>query len=72
VVERDQKTTAELNDILERLDDVLTQDLLTAWPNYERGVVEANVIVVDDRSTREVDEAFGDGVVRLTGALRPI
>lgn len=72
VVERDQKTTKELDDIVARVDGVLTQELLTASPNYQEGVVEVQVIVVDDRSQREVDEAFGRGVVRLTGALKPI
>lgn len=72
VVERDQKTTNELDEIVGRIDDVLTQELLTASPNYQQGVVEVQVIVADERAQREVDEAFGEGVVRLTGALMPI
>ncbi len=72
VAERDQKTTKELDDIVARIDGVLTQELLTASPNYQEGVVEVQVIVVDERSQQEVDDAFGRGVVRLTGALKPI
>jgi hypothetical protein len=72
VVERDQKTTKELDEIVSRIDGVLTQQLLTASPNYQEGVVEVQVIVVDERSQREVEEAFGKGVVRLTGALKPV
>lgn len=72
LVERDQKTTRELDAIMERLDNVLTQDVLTAAPNYQRGVVEVTITVVDDVARSEVDDAFGEGVVELTGELRPV
>jgi hypothetical protein len=72
LVERDQKTTKELDAIVARIGDVLTQDVLTAAPNYRRGVVEVMITLVDDQAQREVNDAFGAGVVRLTGSLTPV
>jgi hypothetical protein len=72
LVERDQRTAKELEADFARLDDVLTQTILTAHVDYQRGVIDARINVVDDQARREVDKAFGPGVVVLTGALKPV
>lgn len=72
IVERDQRTAKELDADHARLDEVLTQQILTSSPDYMRGKIVAHITVVDDQARREVDDAFGPGVVELTGALKPI
>lgn len=72
LVERDQPSAKELDADFARLDDVLTAEFLTAWVDNQRGVIRADLVIVDERSQREVDEAFGEGRVELTGALRPV
>jgi hypothetical protein len=72
VVERDQRTAKELDADFARLEDVLTQTILYGSANHQRGVIEATIVVVDDQAKREIQDAYGAGVVELTGALKPI
>lgn len=73
IVEWDQPTMAELDEIRARVPDVLTDDnFLGANPDYRRGVVVANVIVARDEDREAVDEAFGPGVVGFEPVLTPV
>jgi hypothetical protein len=72
IVERDQPLASELMEIQSQLPDLFGNDLLTASSNERRGVVEAFIILADDEAKQRVDEKFGEGLVELTGALKPV
>ena len=72
IVERDQRTAASLAADFARLDEVLTARFLTADVDERRGVIRVELAIVDERSQREVDEAFGEDVVVLSGQLVPV
>jgi hypothetical protein len=72
IVERDQRTIDQLEADFARIDDILTATFLTADIDERTGVIRVELAIVDERSQREVDEAFGKGVVVLTGQLEPV
>lgn len=76
VVERDQPLARELEAVQERLPDVL-EDLVgrppwVAYADERRGVVVAQVTVVDEEVQEALDEEFGPGLVELRGRLEPV
>ena len=72
IVERDQPTVNKLRQIQDRLDEVLTQQILSSGAYERGGVVRAQIMIVDAQAQHEVDEAFGEGAVELDGALKPV
>lgn len=73
IVEWDQPTMTEMDELGERVDEVLTDDnLLGAEPVYRRGVVVAKVIVVRDEDRRAVEQVFGPGVIDFDPILTPV
>lgn len=64
------RTEAELRTIQE---DVFEEvDGFYASTDIIRGVVEIGVVVADPALQAELDERYGDGVIELQGALRPV
>lgn len=72
VVERDQPSPEELDDIMQRMPEVLSNDLLMVDADHVRGVVVVEVVVVTDEVREKVRDAFDERLVELTGALKPI
>lgn len=72
LVERDQRTAAELqaihHDLLRRFGD----EVLLSSADERRGVVELTLVVVTPGLQRALDDEYGEGVVELRGRLRPV
>jgi hypothetical protein len=64
------RTQAELNRVQAALSRL--PGLTSSGQDVVAGAVDAQVHVATERQQRELDERFGAGVVRLSGALQPI
>lgn len=65
-----ERTEAELRTIQQDVFEEL--DGFYASTDIIRGVVEIGVVVADPAVQADLDERYGDGVVELRGALRPV
>jgi hypothetical protein len=71
VVERDQPSLQELQDVQEKLPNVVGDKFLTASVDARLGLVDADVLIADAATQARVDDAFGRGLVRLRPVFVP-
>lgn len=71
-VTRAEHTEDELRDVQRRLHGELGDDVLGSGIDVTIGYVELMVVVDDGSLQRELDEQYGEGVVRVHSALRPV
>lgn len=71
-VSRSERTSAELQRIQQEVSEELGADLLSSGVDEPNGAVYVHVLVATDEQQRALDERYGEGLVHLTGALRPV
>lgn len=66
-----ERSLAELEEITAEVAELLGDRLLQYGPDEVENRVMAHVVAVEPGDQEALDERFGEGVVHLTGALRP-
>jgi len=72
LVERDQRTAMELQEIQNELLRRFGEKLLSGNADNRRGVVQITLAVVTPELQEELDKEYGNGTVELTGRLKPV